>query len=107
MAKMIVENVALLLGNYNWHYVHPDLDQRSWQRFFVKVINDKREAHLHLLLKDDERWDKQLFFRDRLRSNRHLVNEYAKFKNNLVKKYSDNRGLYTKSKTEFIISVIN
>ncbi|MGM0834718.1 MAG: GrpB family protein [Bacillota bacterium] len=101
-----VEDIASLLIDYNWHYVHPDLDQRPWQRFFVKVTNDKREVHLHLLLEGDERWDKQLLFRDRLQSNRHLVNEYAMLKKNLVKKYSNDRELYTNAKTEFINSVL-
>ncbi|KMJ57155.1 hypothetical protein AB685_17215 [Bacillus sp. LL01] len=101
-----VEDIASLLIDYNWHYVHPDLDQRSWQRFLVKVINNKREVHLHLLLEGDVRWDNQLLFRDRLQSNRNLVNEYASLKKNLVKKYSSDRELFTKAKSEFINSVL-
>ncbi|MGD6956576.1 GrpB family protein [Rossellomorea aquimaris] len=35
-----VEDIASLLVDYNWYFVHPDLDQRPWQKFFVKVTND-------------------------------------------------------------------
>lgn len=112
MAKVdcfkIVEDEAIsILSNHNWHYVHPDLDQRPWQRFFVKVSNNKREAHLHLLQKGDDRWDKQLLFRDRLRSNQDLVNDYAKLKRKSAEKFKNDREQYTKSKTKFIYSIIN
>jgi hypothetical protein len=29
--------------------VHPDLDQRPHRRFFVKVVDGRRAAHLHLM----------------------------------------------------------
>ena len=31
---------------------HPDLDQRSWRRFFVKVSDGRRSAHLHVMTPD-------------------------------------------------------
>jgi GrpB-like predicted nucleotidyltransferase (UPF0157 family) len=104
--RMVEEEVLPILRVNDWHYVHPDLDQRPWQRFFVKVNNDKRAAHLHLLLKDNDRWDKQLLFRDRLQSNPYLVTEYANLKKKSAEKFKHNREQYTKSKTEFINSVI-
>nr|WP_232225524.1 GrpB family protein [Oceanobacillus manasiensis] len=104
--KIVEDEVLSILSNHSWHYVHPDLDQRPWQRLFVKVNNDKREAHLHLLLKGDDRWDKQLLFRDRLRSNQDLVNEYAKLKRESAEKFKNDREKYTKSKTEFINSIL-
>ena len=72
-----IKEVDSLLSNHSWHYVHPELDGRHWQRFFVKVMNDKRVVHLHIMLEGEERWNKQLLFRDLLRNNTDFVYEYA------------------------------
>ncbi|WP_096186603.1 GrpB family protein [Evansella halocellulosilytica] len=101
-----VEKIASLLASDHWHYVPPSLDNRPWQRFFVKVSNEKRVAHLHLLQKDDERWDMQLQFRDKLRGNPHFVAQYASLKTQLANEFSDDRETYTKEKTAFIHKVL-
>lgn len=49
---------------YDWHYVPKKLDKQQWRRFFVKVKNDKRVAHLHLMQEGQKRWGEQLIFRD-------------------------------------------
>ena len=46
----------------NWHYVPTELDQPTWQRFLVKIVDGHRSCHLHLLPKDSERWDEHLIF---------------------------------------------
>ena len=51
--------VATVLAPGGWQYVPPELDERPWRRFFVKVENDHRVAHLHLLLPDHPRWQQQ------------------------------------------------
>ena len=97
-----IKEISSLLANHDWNYVPPNIDNRPWQRFFVKVINDKRVVHLHILLEGEERWDNQLLFRDLLRTNQQFIDEYAILKRNLAKKYSNDREAYTKAKTEFI-----
>ncbi|QOR64977.1 GrpB family protein [Cytobacillus suaedae] len=99
--------IASVLANYDWHFVPPHLDNRPWQRFFVKVIDGKRVAHLHIMLEGEERWDKQLLFRDLLLNSQQLVNQYTILKKELSTKYKNDREEYTKAKTEFINYVLN
>lgn len=101
-----ITDISALLSNYDWHYVPPDLDNIDWRRFFVKVKNDKRVAHLHLMLKGDNRWEKQLLFRDKLRDNPQLVYEYALLKSNLAKEFTLDREAYTEAKKKFVNLVL-
>lgn len=51
------EPIASVRGPHNWHYLAPQLDERPWRRFFVKVVGGRRIAHLHISvsLDHDER----------------------------------------------------
>ncbi|MCZ8538150.1 GrpB family protein [Paenisporosarcina quisquiliarum] len=98
----IVENLSL----HEWHYVPPELDKQPWRRFFVKVKNDKRVAHLHLMQEGEERWEQQLKFRNKLRTNAHLAEEYATIKCHLAQEFNNDRESYTEAKTEFINKVL-
>lgn len=99
-------NISTFLAEYDWHYVPPELDNRPWRRFFVKVKNDKRIAHLHLMLKEEARWEKQLSFRNLLRTNPQLVVEYANLKKKLAQEFIHDREAYTEAKTEFVNRVL-
>lgn len=99
------EKIAMIsekLSGNDWHYVDPDLDNRPWRRFFVKVKDNKRVAHLHLVVEGNKRWEEQLLFRDRLRKNPHLVAEYELLKQKLSLEFKHDREIYTKEKTSFI-----
>lgn len=101
-----VEDISAKLDTYDWHYVSPELDGRPWRRFFVKVKNNKRVAHLHLMVKGTERWEQQLLFRNRLRENPQLVYDYSILKKELAKRFNQDREAYSKAKTEFIKQVL-
>lgn len=101
-----VLDISAKLAIYDWHYVGPELDERPWRRFFVKVKNNRRVAHLHLMIKGTERWEQQLLFRNRLRENPQLVYDYSNLKQKLAKKCNQDREAYTKAKTEFIKQVL-
>ncbi|KHF39287.1 GrpB family protein [Halalkalibacter okhensis] len=102
-----IEELASILESDGWNYVPPHLDGRTWQRFFVKVVNNKRVAHLHILIEGDERWDKHILFRDLLRNNQQFIEDYAILKRSLAKKYNNDREAYTKAKNEFITYVLD
>jgi GrpB-like predicted nucleotidyltransferase (UPF0157 family) len=51
-------------------------------------------------------WRKYLVFRDVLRNNRRLREEYAKLKRKLAAMYSQQRDKYTEAKTQFINDTI-
>jgi GrpB-like predicted nucleotidyltransferase (UPF0157 family) len=102
----VAEQIAPLLATHHWHYVHPDLDQRPYRRFFVKVIDGRRAAHLHLLPADSPRWHQQLAFRDALRTHPELVRAYAQLKDDLAARYPDDREAYTVGKQQFVDEVL-
>jgi len=99
-------NIAVALGA-SWHFVPVDLDGRPWRRFFVKVIDGHRAAHLHVMKRDSARWDQQLAFRNALRSDSALAERYAKLKMDLAARYGDDREAYTDAKRAFVQTVIN
>ncbi|WP_274436413.1 GrpB family protein [Alicyclobacillus sp. ALC3] len=94
------------LETHHWYYVPPELDNRAWRRFFIKVENNKRVAHLHLMLKGEPRWEQQLQFRDRLKRNPALISDYANLKRDLAAKFGNDREAYSKSKAAFIEHVL-
>ena len=98
--------ITAALGPHDWHYVDPDLDQRPWRRFFVKVAGGQRSAHLHIMVLDSPRWHQQIAFRDALRADPTLTADYAALKRVLAIRHSDNREAYTAAKSDFIRKVL-
>jgi GrpB-like predicted nucleotidyltransferase (UPF0157 family) len=98
--------IAAALGPNDWHYVDPDIDQRPWRRFFVKVAGSRRIAHLHLMVLDSPRWYQQIAFRDALRADPTLTADYAALKRVLAIRHSDNREAYSAAKSDFIRKVL-
>lgn len=96
-----------ILSLHDWHYVPPELDERLWRRFFVKVKDDRRVAHLHLMLEGELRWEHQQLFRDKLRNDVSLVEQYAELKQALSQQYKHDREAYSASKKDFIMKVLN
>ncbi|MGB5952632.1 MAG: GrpB family protein, partial [Ornithinimicrobium sp.] len=48
-------SIAVALAPTGWRYVPPELDARAWRRFFVKVLQGHRVAHLHVMLLSNPR----------------------------------------------------
>jgi GrpB-like predicted nucleotidyltransferase (UPF0157 family) len=92
-----------------WCYVPPDLDGRSWRRFFVKPdsFGQRREAHLHVFRSGHPRWTEQLRFRDALRGDDELARSYEDLKRRLADQRGHDREAYTDGKAEFVTSVLN
>lgn len=51
-------------------------------------------------------WKRHLLFRDYLRDNPEVARQYADLKRRLAVQYSNDREMYTDSKTEFISNII-
>ena len=98
--------IAAALAPYDWHYVPPELDGRDHRRFFVRVRDGHRYAHLHLLDPAGQRWRDQLAFRDALRAEPALVAEYAALKRALAAQLADDREAYSEAKTAFVRRVL-
>ena len=97
-----VDQFADVVAPLGWHYVPPELDGRDYRRFFVHVVDDHRNAHLHLMRPGADRWTEQLQFRDRLRSSASLRDEYAALKLELAEAHGSDREAYSAAKASFI-----
>lgn len=99
----IAEQCALLL-NHSYLERLGRLDGK--QRVFAKTIGPLVTHHLHLIELGEKDWDDKIRFRDLLRENEALRDDYSKLKEDLFTKYSKNRLAYTASKENFIVSVL-
>lgn len=100
------DEMVAVLSEHDWNYIPPSLDQREWRKYFVKVHNNKRVAHLHIVQEGSERWDEHLQFRNTLRNNPKLVAEYATLKKRLAHEFAGDREAYTEAKSEFIQKIL-
>jgi GrpB-like predicted nucleotidyltransferase (UPF0157 family) len=104
----VVDQVGGVLDGMKWKHVPPELDDRPWRRFFAKASPDGRHrlAHLHLMNPGAARWNQQLQFRDALRADPALRDEYATVKSRLASTYADDRERYTDEKASFVTRVL-
>jgi len=72
--------------------------------YFVK--GEPRSHHLHVLEMDSDFWRSHLLFRDYLRENKAIAEEYENLKKELAKRYAENREAYTNGKAGFIENVL-
>lgn len=70
--------------------------------WFCKPHPSSRTHHLHLFPTDSSRFRDELAFRDRLRSDRGIAEEYAALKRDLAARFADDREAYTDGKASFI-----
>lgn len=76
------------------------------RRFLRQRTGGVRTHHLHLVVFDSEQWQRRLRFRDCLRANPDLAQQYEKLKYELAKRFRDNREAYTEAKREFITEAL-
>ena len=96
-----------LLQQPEWNFVPTELDERPWRRFCVMVKDSHRFAHLHLVPINSERWDQHIAFREILKKDEDLRNEYQDLKNRLAKELGNDREAYTEAKAQFIVKVLS
>lgn len=73
---------------------------------YTDVKRIKMEHHLYVCDKDSRELNRHLTFRNKLRENAHLIDEYARLKKKLAIEYRNNREAYTNGKTLFITQVL-
>ena len=104
----VVSAACSTLDELNWKHVPPEFDGRPWRRFFARVSPDGRHrlAHLHLMSAGAARWDQQIRFRDALRADQALRDEYGAIKSRLASLHADDREKYTDEKAAFVVRVM-
>ena len=92
---------AAVTAGYNyWPY---KADVMHW---FCKPSDAYRTHHLHLVPYGSSLWHARLGFRNALRADSKLAEEYAQLKYRLADQYKDDREAYTESKTSFVQRVL-
>lgn len=61
---------------------------------------------VHVVVHEQDQWNRYISFRESLRNNQRLAAEYAKLKAEIVEKYPTGRAVYTEQKTDFINRVL-
>lgn len=107
-----VENIdvmpELIKKLTNLGYIYRGDDGDSGGHLFVwESEPDCRTIHLHVITTDDIQWKNYLRFRDLLRQDSTIRNRYAELKDELMKRFPDDRKSYTDSKNDFIRRVLN
>ena len=74
--------------------------------WFCKPTPEYRTHHLHLVPYDSPLWRERIKFRDILRSNGKVAEQYAQLKVSLVRDLTDDRERYTELKWPFIEGVL-
>jgi GrpB-like predicted nucleotidyltransferase (UPF0157 family) len=101
-----LDGADAVLERAGWSLVPPDLDGRSWRRLYVLPEGDRRLAHLHLVEPTHTRWQEALRFRDALREDAALAEQYARIKRQAAQDHRDDREAYTEAKGAFVERVL-
>lgn len=78
-------------------------DEMHW---FCKPHPSRRTHHLHLVPVGSRRYVDELAFRDRLRADPAVAEEYAALKRALAERFATDREAYTDAKSDFIRQVL-
>jgi len=80
--------------------------EHNGDHFLAKGPDAERTHYLHVSTRQSSRFDEVVYFRDRLREDPRLADEYGQLKEALALKHRDSRKEYTKGKESFIRKVM-
>lgn len=86
-------------------YTFVDHPENVDRRFFRKG-HHPRTHHAHIVEQDSQALKEHLAFRDALRNDPQLRDQYAALKYELANRHKHDRAMYTESKTEFVHGII-
>ncbi len=75
--------------------------------FFAKGPEDARSHYIHFVEPNSNTYYNQIYFKRYLIDHPKYIKKYCDLKQELAKKYADERPKYTQGKNEFITDVIN
>ena len=97
------ELIAVLQGI---GYEHRNSDTVLGRLFFAKGSESNRTHNFSVCEAGSEFWLGRVAFRDALRTNKELAQQYATLKQRLAQQHPHNRLAYTEAKEPFILSVM-
>ncbi len=94
------------LAHAGYRYVPKYEIELPSRRYFVKAEDGARRVHLHAVEKDSRIWREHLWFRDALRRDTLLREQYQTLKLQLAASFAHDKSAYTAAKGPFIQSVM-
>ena len=84
-----------------------DINAKITNRRFLKRVKDGvRTHHAHLIAHGGALWDEYVLFRDALREDEEIREEYEALKRKLAEQFREQRDSYTASKADFVARVV-
>ena len=103
----IVERVMPQLAADGYRYV-PEFEKAfPGRRYFVKPDGQPGHFALHAVVMGSPFWREHLAFRDALRGDAALAEEYWRLKRRLASRHPNDRAAYAEAKATFIRSVVD
>lgn len=93
--------IAALVGRAGYEFPRAFNATLTHRRFLCYPTASHRTHHLHLVDQRKE-LERRLRFRDRLRADQQLAQEYMAIKRALAERHRDDREAYTEAKSEFV-----
>ncbi|MFC7073378.1 GrpB family protein [Halovenus rubra] len=116
-AKPIIDILIVVDDNETAHNLAPILERHGYEQrpdedvqdrlFFVKGPRTNRTHYLSVTAQHSTFHTEQIAFREYLRENPAVAEEYAALKVELAEQYPDDRTRYTANKSEFIQRVLD
>ena len=97
-ADLIIPNMIKL----GFDYISKYEDVMPYRRYFNKYENEVSKFHVHTVAIDSDFWKRHIKFRNILRKNENIRNDYCMLKKELAKKEWKDGNEYADAKTEFI-----
>jgi GrpB-like predicted nucleotidyltransferase (UPF0157 family) len=102
----IVERRIPDLVAAGWRYV-PEFEKAlPERRYFTRYDGAPGKFHLHAVVYGTPFWKRTIAFRDALRGNEQLAQQYWRLKQRLAARFPNDRAAYTDAKGEFIRTVL-
>lgn len=83
-----------------------DKGSMGGQLFVRESAYEVRTHHIHLHTRGSPEWDRYLVFRDKLRANNDLRDEYGALKEELAQRFENDRFAYMNGKSAFVSRVL-
>lgn len=101
--KQIITLKLATIGYEKMHNAEKE-NKMTFGKGYDGNYSSTESYHIHIREKSNQPQD-EIYFRDNLRQNPDIRDEYAKLKYSLAEKYEFNRESYTQAKTEFVTRI--
>jgi len=103
----VANNLVSKIEAVGYEYVPEYEDVMPDRRYFKKRVAGIKTHHIHMVKLGGEFWQRHLLFRDFLRANPDVADEYGALKKGLAELDWDDTNRYVDAKTDFIKNIEN